>query len=77
MVQCACDKVCEGACVDVCLRVCQDIHPGTELVVYDDAAGKGLRSGDAGESSFSKPKAWLKSRLISVEMTRSDVNESI
>ncbi|MED6287682.1 hypothetical protein CHARACLAT_018758 [Characodon lateralis] len=40
-VQCACGEVCEDTCVDLCLRVCQDIHPGTELLVYDDSVGKG------------------------------------
>lgn len=39
-VQCACREVCVGECVDVCLHVCQDIRPGTELLVYDDAGGK-------------------------------------
>ncbi|XP_033474182.2 zinc finger protein 408 isoform X3 [Epinephelus lanceolatus] len=39
-VQCACGEVCAGECVDVRLRVCQDIQPGTELLLYEDAVGK-------------------------------------
>ncbi|XP_038164422.1 zinc finger protein 408 [Cyprinodon tularosa] len=80
VVQCACDKVCEGACVDVCLRVCQDIHPGTELVVYDDAAGKVLRSGDAGEnvkqSKESETKVTNKAKILEEENLK-EMKESL
>ncbi|XP_008404279.1 zinc finger protein 408 [Poecilia reticulata] len=40
-VRCACGGVCDDACVGVCVRACQDIHPGTELLVFDEAPGKG------------------------------------
>ncbi|XP_043961458.1 zinc finger protein 408 [Gambusia affinis] len=40
-VRCACRGVCDGVCVGVCVRACQDIHPGTELLVFDEAVGKG------------------------------------
>ncbi|XP_053180697.1 zinc finger protein 408-like [Scomber japonicus] len=39
-VQCACGEVCAGECVDVCLRVCRDVQPGTELLLFGDAAAK-------------------------------------
>ncbi|KAM4744356.1 zinc finger protein 408 [Anableps anableps] len=37
----AVQRACGGVCEDTCLRACQDIHPGTELLVYDDTVGKG------------------------------------
>ncbi|XP_035485002.2 zinc finger protein 408-like isoform X1 [Scophthalmus maximus] len=45
-VQCARGEacVCAGACVDVRLRVCGDVRPGTELLLYDDAAGQSQRT---------------------------------
>ncbi|XP_012736197.2 zinc finger protein 408 [Fundulus heteroclitus] len=44
--------VCDATCVDVYLRACHDIHPGTELLVYDDddATGKGQTSDHSGKN---------------------------
>ncbi|KAK2853617.1 hypothetical protein Q5P01_006278 [Channa striata] len=39
-VQCTCREVCVGECAEVCLCLCQDVHPGTELLLYDDTVGK-------------------------------------
>ncbi|XP_047435775.1 zinc finger protein 408 [Mugil cephalus] len=37
VVQCVCGDVCEAECVGLCLRLCRDVHPGTELLLFDDA----------------------------------------
>lgn len=40
-IHCACGgEVCVDTCVDMRLRVCQDIHPGSELLLYRDADGQ-------------------------------------
>ncbi|XP_070410869.1 zinc finger protein 408-like isoform X4 [Nothobranchius furzeri] len=39
-MHCACGEVCEAECVGVCLRLCQHIHPGTELLLYDEGKGQ-------------------------------------
>lgn len=57
-VQCTCGEVCADECVDVCLRVCQDIQPGSELLLYEDAVGKSQatkeQSGHEGNSDRTK-----------------------
>ncbi|KAG7482673.1 zinc finger protein 408-like isoform X1 [Solea senegalensis] len=39
-VHCACGDTCVAECMDVFLRVCEDVHPGTELLLYKDTVGE-------------------------------------
>ncbi|XP_069580665.1 zinc finger protein 408 [Brachyistius frenatus] len=43
---CACGRVCAAECEDVRVIVCRDIRPGTELLLYDEVAGRRRPSDD-------------------------------
>ncbi|KAM4593473.1 zinc finger protein 408 [Odontesthes bonariensis] len=52
-VQCGCGEACAGVgkCVEVFLRVCQDVQPGSELLLYDDAVAKSQLTDNPGDSA--------------------------